>query len=430
MLIRFRVENHRAVSDEQELSLVAAPVSEHAEALVRAERYDFDLLRVAAVFGANASGKSTLFEALAFMRSAVVDSQARWKPDAGVPRAPFALDPSRATEPSRFAVDLLLSGVRYEYGFAADSGRVLEEWLYAYPKGRRQEWFTRDAAREEEFRFSRLFPGENRLISTVTRQNSLFLSAAAQNNHEGLRELYAWFSQGLAISRAESRSSVDPVLVEMCRHEVLRKSILSILEAADLGIVAIDLYEEDGVAAFGRMIRVFQGEPLTQDPGALRQDPVDPGFTRVRFQHRTRSGAGVALPFEHESSGTKAMFALGGAVVVALASGRTLVVDELDRSLHPHLACKVVKLFNDPSTNPRGAQLIFNTHDTNLLDTSILRRDQIWFTEKDDDGATHLFPLTDFRARKYENIERGYLQGRYGAVPSVRTPDLLRKAAG
>ena len=116
-------------------------------------------------------------------------------------------------------------------------------------------------------------------------------------------------------------------------------------------------------------------------------------------------------------------------MVDVLATGGTLVVDELDRSLHPHLAIEIVNIFNDPTTNRNNAQLVFNTHDTNLLDTSILRRDQIWFTEKGDDGATRLFPLTDFRARKYENLERGYLQGRYGAVPSVRSPD-LRKIVG
>lgn len=430
MLIRFRVENHRSIRDEQELSLVASPLSEHPESLVHVERYDLDLLRVAAIYGANASGKSTIFDALAFMRAAVVDSQPLWKPDSGIPRTPFALNSDCEAEPSRFVVDLLLSGVRYEYGFVADSQRVLKEWLYAFPRGRRQEWFTRDATRAEVFQFSRLFPGENRLIGTITRPNSLFLSAAAQNNHASAKELYAWFAEHLALMDVHGVSTAHHLMVKLCQDEALRTPILAILEAADLGIVDIDLYDEDVSTSVGRMLRRYEGERITQDPGTLRQDLGDVGFTRLRFKHRTREGDGVSLPFEHESSGTQAMFVLAGAITLALLSGRTLFVDELDRSLHPHLAGKIVTLFNDPRTNPKGAQLIFNTHDTNLLDTSILRRDQIWFTEKGDDGATRLFPLTDFRARKYENIERGYLQGRYGAVPTIRTPDLRRAVGG
>jgi len=136
------------------------------------------------------------------------------------------------------------------------------------------------------------------------------------------------------------------------------------------------------------------------------------------------------MPFDQESEGTKTLFSLAGPILVALHGGGVLVVDELDRSLHTQLAKRIVTMFNDPATNPNNAQLVFNTHDTNLLDTDVLRRDQIWFTEKGSDGATRLFPLTDFRARKYENLERGYLQGRYGAVPSISTPDLRRAAAG
>jgi AAA15 family ATPase/GTPase len=135
---------------------------------------------------------------------------------------------------------------------------------------------------------------------------------------------------------------------------------------------------------------------------------------------------GIQFAFEQESEGTRTLFYVAGLVALALGSGLTLLIDELDRSLHPELSRVVVAMFNRPETNPQNAQLIFNTHDTNLLDGELLRRDQIWFTEKGDDGATRLFPLTDFRARKSENIQRGYLQGRYGAVPSVRRPDLQR----
>jgi AAA15 family ATPase/GTPase len=419
VLVRFKVENFRSIKEEQELSLVASALSEHSETLVRAEAYDFELLRSAAVYGANASGKSTLFDALAFMQSAVTDSQALWKPDGGIPRTPFALDPTLATEPSIFAVDLLLDGIRYEYGFVADSERVREEWLYAYPRGRRQEWFTRDASRGGEFVFSRLLSGENRTISALTRPNSLFLSAAAQNNHEMLSPVHNWFSQHLLVSENRLRGALAVRVSERCRDADYRSRVYSLLKAADLGISGLELVEDDPAAStLSRFVQTFFA-PFGSGDG------ID-----VRLLHRAEGGADVALPFSEESAGTRTLFALAGAVVETLSTGGTLVVDELDRSLHPHLEMNIVRMFNDPATNAGNAQLVFNTHDTNLLDTDVLRRDQIWFTEKGDDGATRLFPLTDFRARKYENLQRGYLQGRYGAVPSVSTPDLRRAATG
>jgi AAA15 family ATPase/GTPase len=419
VLVRFRVENFRSIKDEQELSLVASALSEHPETLVRAEAYDFDLLRSAAVYGANASGKSTLFDALAFMQSAVTDSQAVWKPEVGVPRTPFALDPALANEPSMFVVDLLLDGIRYEYGFVADSEFVREEWLYAYPRGRRQEWFTRDASRDGEFVFSRLLAGENRTISSLTRPNSLFLSAAAQNNHEMLSPVHTWFSQQLLVSENQPRDALGIRVGDRCRDSDYRAKVYSLLKAADLGITGLELVEDDPVAS-----------PLSAAAVKLLALFRIGDAVNVRLLHRAGGGASVALPLSEESAGTRTLFALAGAVVETLSSGGTLVVDELDRSLHPHLAMNIVRMFNDPATNAGNAQLVFNTHDTNLLDTDVLRRDQIWFTEKGDDGATRLFPLTDFRARKYENLERGYLQGRYGAVPSVSTPDLRLATAG
>jgi hypothetical protein len=416
VLVRFRTENFRSIRDEQELSLVASALTEHPGSVVPVAQYELGLLRAAGIYGPNASGKSTVFHALAFMKSAVMDSQGFWKPLDGVPLTPFALDPAFAAKPTLFAVDLLLEGVRYEYGFVADSSRVVEEWLYAYPRGRRQEWFTRDAGRDEEFVFSRLLSGENRTISSLTRPNSLFLSAAAQNNHEMLLPVHGWFAEQLLVDEDRRRGTLAVRVSQRCRDPEYRAAVYSLLKAADLGISGLELVEDDPTAS-----------AVTRRAGALFALLGSGDVTDIRLLHRAGSGADVALPFSEESAGTRTLFALAGGVVEALASGGTLVVDELDRSLHPHLAAHLVRIFNDPASNPENAQLVFNTHDTNLLDADILRRDQVWFTEKGDDGATRLFPLTDFRARKTENLERGYLQGRYGAVPSVEPPAAARR---
>jgi hypothetical protein len=422
MLIRFRVENFLSIREEQELSLVASALSEHPETLVSAGS-GLELLRAAAVYGPNASGKSALFHALSFMRNAVIESHRNWNPTGGVPRTSFALDQKSAYEPSLFAVDVLVRGVRYEYGFTADFFRVHEEWLYAYPRGRKQEWFTRDASRDVEFAFSRSLPGENRAIAALTRPNSLFLSAAAQNNHEQLKSIYHWFVQGLWIVGDSTRSYFESYAIELCRHEADRESLLASLASADLGITDIE-FRESGPAPETQTGPEFSGVSSAADPFNVFFQPP-----HVRLWHSTGgSGASVSLPFEQESRGTRTLFGLLGILIWCLNSGGTLVVDELDQSLHSHLARQIVARFLSPHTNPRAAQLIFNTHDTNLLGEDLLRRDQVWFTEKTSDGATRLFPLTDFRARKYENLERGYLQGRYGAVPSL--PDGFDAAVG
>lgn len=425
MLLRFRVANFKSIKDEQEFSLVASSLSEHAETVVNVERYDLGVLRSAAIYGPNASGKSTLMTAIDFAKSAVTDSQRTWVPDGGIPRVAFALDPVSANSSSRFVFDLLLDDVRFEYGFVVDSSRVLEEWLFAYPKGRRQEWFTRDATRSQEFVFSRLLSGENRVISGFTRPNSLFLSAAAQNNHPMLRPIYRWFGS-LWIVDSRTRQGMELAVSQFCLQESWKNSILEMLRAADLGIVDVEIIEED-LQTFASRFNLSVDDPKLH--GVLPTPPRAAGGVQLR--HRTEvTDIDVALPFDQESEGTKTLFSLAGLIVVILENGGVLFVDELDRSLHPHLALQIVSWFNSASTNPRDAQLIFNTHDTNLLDTDILRRDQIWFTEKGNDGATRLFPLTDFRARKHENLERGYLQGRYGAVPSISTPDLRLLATG
>lgn len=414
MLIRFRTQNYRSIRDEQEISLVASAISEHPEAVVQVERYDMELLRGAAVYGPNASGKSSLFHALQFMKTAVVDSHRSWHPAGGVPRVPFALDHESARDPSLFAVDILVEGVHYEYGFTVDSTRVLEEWLFAFPRGRKQEWFTRDANRDAEFAFSRALSGENRAISAFTRRNSLFLSAAAQNNHEVLAPLYRWFAEKLWIVDDDTRGEFENYTVERCRDPGFRDSLFALLQSADLGLTSIEFREEE------RTHQPPQDLPFASDPALVEAVGWWSGGPRVQFRHSTGDFfSDYALPYEQESRGTRTLFSLLGIVNWAVESGSALAVDELDQSLHPHLARAVVEMFNRPESNPNGAQLLFNTHDTNLLSGDLLRRDQVWFTEKGHDGATRLFPLTDFHARKQENLERGYLQGRYGAVPAV-----------
>lgn len=414
MLIWFRIANHRSIRDEQVLSLEAGNVDGSGD---RVREVDGTrLLPSVAIYGPNASGKSNVLAGLAFMRDAVVRSHRFYAPEGGVPRQPFAWG-AKATEVSLFEIAFKVGNIRYEYGFCADGQRFTEEWLYVYPSARKQTWFERDG---DEFKFGEHLHGENRTIEKLTRANSLFLSAAAQNRHAQLSQVFRQFvtirTHNLRIPTSErSRSASErsrsayvlsgrqkfalwwtgrlataPGQQLSSKNEVKRAQFRDLLRAADFGIVDVEV-------------------------------PADPAVGhRVMVKHRGGSDD-TWLPLQEESHGTQQVFELAPAALDALASGSTLLVDELEASLHPLLSLKLVEAFNDPRQNPRNAQLLFTTHDTSLLGSLLgsepLRRDQVWLTEKDGEGVTRVYPLTDFRPRKEENLERGYLQGRYGAIP-------------
>lgn len=432
MLIRFRARNFRSLKEEQELSLVASSLKDSPEAVTKVDGLDLGLVRVAAIYGANASGKSNVIKALAYMSSAVQSSQREWAPEGPIPREPFLLDPRSRLDPSTFEVDLLLDGVRFHYGFSLNDREVLDEWLDAYPTGskpvRKQMWFKRDG---KKFTFGNKMGGDNSAIERLTRPNSLFLSAAAQNNHESLLPVYKWFAEHFTYV-LKDRGPLARETAEMCKDKTLKSSLLNLLRIADLGVVGlgvreVDLFswsseagEEEAGNAEDELVQVMNN--LFQ---VLKKRHVPEKAHIVDLIHKGVAQEGVTLREYNESAGTLAFFGLLGPVLRATNSGGTVCVDELDASLHPLLALEVVRLFNDPKLNPRGAQIIFTTHDTNILDRASLRRDQIWFTEKDAEGGTHLYPLTDFKPRKNENLERGYLQGRYGAVPFIGSPGFL-----
>jgi hypothetical protein len=408
MLLRFAASNYRSLREEQELSLVASSLAGNVSGVTRLEGFKLEVLRVAAIYGANASGKTNVLRALHFMSSAVANSQTSWKPEQRISRHAFRLDENSVEAPSQFEADLLIDGERFQYGFSLDSRRVLEEWLFAFPAGRRQMWFRRAA---DKFTFGKKLTGENRVIERVTRPNSLFLSAAAQNNHEQLTPVYRWFSTQVEFVTGE-RTLLRYDTLAMCENPETKKRIERALVAADLGLLGFETTERPLDERSQKLMTAIRD--MIPDNA---QTTIPEKLPEIQFLHRCEHGAPVSLGLTAESEGTVAFFGLLGPAFAALDRGGTLCVDELDSSLHPLLALELIRLFNNDGRNKRGAQLIFNTHDTNLLDPSVLRRDQVWFTEKDTCGSTHLYALTDFKPRSAENLQRGYLQGRYGAIP-------------
>ncbi|QDU97817.1 AAA family ATPase [Lignipirellula cremea] len=398
MLIEFRVENYRSLRDEQAITFEASNVGDANDPRPRkVPGHDTALLPAVVLYGANASGKSNVLYAMAFMRDTVQASQRFWEPEGGIPRSAFAWGDS-AQSPSMLEATFLVDETKYVYGFVVDDEVVKEEWLYSWPKNRKQVWLERDGM---QFKFGEHLKGPNGSVKEVTRVNSLYLSAAAQQGHEQLTPIYAWFrgvspwNVGGRIPNASRRFEIPRGLnLAVKQSDRSLERIQALLSAADFGIVGI------------------RQEKFGLDTSRH--------FSRFMLQHRSNN-EDAWLPLEDESDGTKTLFNLSPYLFDALDTGSLLLVDELESSLHPLLALAIVKMFNSPESNPLNAQLLFTTHDTNLLSPVVgeppFRRDQIWFTEKDDNGASNLYPLTDFKPRNSENIERGYLQGRYGAIP-------------
>ncbi|MDI5962738.1 ATP-binding protein [Streptomyces sp. SL13] len=410
MLLNFRVANHRSIREEQELQL--HPVYDAD----RPSGTNWEAVPVAGVFGANAAGKSNLIDALMFMARMVVGSHRDAEPDGGVPRRPFRLDEEAGGDPSWYVVDLLLDGVRYTYGFSIDDDRVLDEWLYCYPHGRRRKIFQRmpDEVEPGDSQSER----ELRLVESITEPNVLFMSVAARSKQAAFRPVYDWFVRGLQFRRLASgqrRNALEAL--RLLEAPESHPGFMELLRSADLGI------EEVGTQRVPVDAGDAQGTRYA--PEALFALPEDRGrreMIQPWIGHRGRSGV-VRMELKDQSAGTRALLEQAPRFLSVLREGGTFVVDEIDSSLHPLLTARLIGLFQSAETNPRRAQLVFTTHDASLLGRidgeDILKRDQVWFVEKNQYGETELFSLAEFKPRQEENRERRYLGGSYGGVPFI-----------
>jgi energy-coupling factor transporter ATP-binding protein EcfA2 len=414
MLLKFRVANYRSIRDERELSFVASELNEGTarEAEVRPTG-SVRVLPVIGLYGQNASGKSNVLGALAQLgrlATGVVRRDVDVEPGI-LGWDPFVLDPHAARQPTRLEAEFLVEGVRYGYGLALTDITVTAEWLHAYPQGRRQVWFERDPTSPDLFRFPDNHLGSTQaVLAELARPDRPFLSLGDKVRHPKLSPIARWFErisvpnrQGWA--RAGLGERLVPLL-EGARGE----SVVDMLRRADHGIEGAEVV----------------------DVGPSERD-VALGRTRarreVRLRHRGGGGA-LAFPMRSESAGTIAWLHTLRPLLQVLDHGGVLIVDELDASLHPELAAETIRMFYDRRLNRNGAQLLFSSHDVTMLSTSLgsplLDRDQVWFTEKSEEGTTDLYPLAELKPRKGENIERGYLAGRYGAVPGLSPGELGR----
>jgi hypothetical protein len=431
MLRSFRLTNHQSIRDEHELSLLPAGDKDRA------------VVPVVAIFGSNAAGKSSLISGMKFMQSAVKLSFATWEPEAGVRRTPFRLSPKSLVEPSMFVADIMLDWVPHVYGFTCDDERIITEWLYTYSKRRKKVVFERDAMSVEFGPTNSDVKARNKFIAGMLRPNALFVSAAAQARHPDIAPIYDWFANKVTFLPIAQQVTTSALYKKLALGSPDRDTLIDLIRAADVGIADIRVVDagwRDRAADAEEQANMARAE-MESSSGRRRQELAEQvayyDWLTVLREARSLSlefyhGKELApLSLEHQSLGTQAWLALCLHSREALDKGTALIVDELDASLHPRLTTRLVRLFQSRRTNPRGAQLIFSSHDATLLGTAIgedvLQRDQVWFVDKNSEGASSVYPLSDFHSEPGEDYERRYLGGAYGAVP-ITSELAFRKA--
>ncbi|BDU37931.1 AAA family ATPase [Vibrio nigripulchritudo] len=426
MLIELFVENFRSIRERQQFSLIKSTNDDLRDNFFTPEsQKNTPLLRSAAVYGANAAGKSNFILGLGTMKRIVLSSAKDSQRGERLPVKPFLLSEGTSNAPTEFEVLFISQGVKYQYGFSVTKDRIVDEWLFAYPKGRPQRWFIRafdNDTGEYAWDFSSLFQGKKQVWKDATKSNSLFLSTAVMLNSEQLLPIFDWFKDTLKVAGIGGWGPV--FTAELCEEQETKLEVLKFLKSADLDITDISLEQKKIDESF------FSSDMPKEVKDMLLADLEEREFVDIKTIHKGHEGQSVLFDLEDESDGTRKLFSFAGPWLDSLKNGRVLFIDELHDSLHPTMVKFLINLFNNKKTNPNNAQLVFTTHETSVLDQNVFRRDQIWFCEKQS-GESSLFPLTDFSPRKgAENLEKAYLSGRYGALPLVSNLELLGDTDG
>jgi uncharacterized protein len=409
MLLQFTVENVLSFRDETVLSLLAVPGVEHAPGqVIEVPGLPRPVLRVVALYGANASGKSNLVKA---MQRAALLVLLGTPPGAAIRVSPFKLDPEAERKPCRFEFEIWVDGWRWSYGFACTPARVEAEWLYRDAGGGERKVFERSS---EDHEVSVVF-GEAldldderrqfwKFVAEGTRPSQLFLTEAYQRNVKELDALLSFFRALLGYLR------ITPVV--LAQDADIASFAAEMLRGAGTGVADLEVYDPSKEA------------PKLGDQGLLFA--AEKRSLKIRFLHSI-SGVSEGIPFEEEeeSDGTRRLVDLAPSWFLLEKNAATVVVDELDRSLHTLLSRNLIERFLSADPAASG-QLIFTTHDTNLLDLTLLPHDSIWFVEKGRSGASTLYSLAEFKpeqlAQLGNKIESGYLHGRFGGTPFLSNP--------
>lgn len=413
MLLQFNVENFSSFKNEVILSMKANSDKEHAKSLIpfRHEK----VLPSVAIYGPNASGKTNINKALTSAIMFVRNSNS-FQIDTIINVTPFLLDENSKNKKTRFGFLFVYKGIKYEYSFTVDAHKVYEEFLYVYKTSQPSMIFERTNI--NNYKYTEANKRKLKPIESHNTENKLFLSTATAWNSELTKDAYMWFSQMIDTYDASSLNEMFLPAFENDKSHEIKNFTNQLLKNADINISGFDLE-----------IREKTDKEIPLPPGIFMEDKLKEILMqnakewKLTTHHKVRLGKtekDFELPFHMESKGTQMLFSYAPIFQTALKQGKTIIIDEIDSGLHPVLVQYLIQLFNNPKINTKGAQLIFNTHDINLLDLDLFRRDQIYFVEKDNqNGVSDLYSLDEFAPRKTDNIQKKYLQGRYGAIPCI-----------
>jgi uncharacterized protein len=440
MLIEFVVENFRSFKEETVFSLIATKDESHASHVIHSEGVKpLRVLRAAALYGANASGKSNLINAIAFAREFILKGTRA--SDEVIPFEPYKLSATTSASPSKFEFIFTLDGTLHTYGFKADASRVHEEWLFTKPRKNETRYFERitdeSGKVRVEFGHSLIQKAEQNKsffshLAEGTRPTQLFLNEAVERNVAPLKGIMDWFSKALHIIPADSAHIGLAFLAH--RDQSFSDFLYKLLVAAGTGITGIKTAAE--LLDFDRhlpewpevnrlnILKTLSENPEGEFASISRNKPfgIVSGlngkhmFIKILAQHDTEEGEVASFEWEEESDGTRRLINLAPALFDLSQNEHIFLIDEIDRRLHPLLSRLFVQSFLDGTGK---GQMVFTTHETNLLDLDLLRRDEIWFVEKNKQGMSHLYSLAEFKIREDLKISKGYLNGRFGAIPFI-----------
>ena len=428
MLIEFTVRNYRSFKDDATLSLEATSLTSRDKRVDEGTIFEVNGLRLltgAAIYGANASGKSNLAKAFVFMQSFIRNSSNNSQAGDPINVEPFALHTETRELPAEFEMSFIMDGTQYRYGFAVSPTHVTREWLYTIRERREVRLFTRE---EQDITLSPTFKAEGMGITDKTRDNALFLSVVAQFNGTISKSILQWFQKCQLISGLhdiESFSLTNHTIRSLSKSSH-KTNIVRLIKGLDVDIDDIQLREPQLDMHLhvrsdipDELKALFESFNQFTESDIVKQYPLQrPSTAHAIYNENGEKVDTAVFDMElHESEGTKKLFALATLLLDVLREGQILIIDEFDARLHPNISREIVRLFNTAKTNPHHAQLVFMTHDTHLLDRELLRRDQIWFVEKDRYGASHLYSLAELKVRNDASFERDYITGRYGAIP-------------
>lgn len=420
MLVQFTVENFLSIRDKVYLSLEPSKDSEHPENLIT--KGDYKAVNSVAIYGANASGKSSLFKAITVALIMIRNSNNVQVTDK-LPMTPFKFDFESRNKPTSFEFTFIAKdGRKYIYGFSATTEKVVEEYLYCYNTSKPTLLF--DLNENEKPKFNRAYKVKLEAAYQMNTVNKLFLATATTWNVECTKSPFEWLAE--SIDTFTDVMELGGAAFEKYRTDENRKYIeftKNLLKQADINIssIEVDAKEVVGGSALPFQI-VVQGKIIPPNEGKHYDVEITTGHTVVDENGEKTE---FSLTLQEESIGTQLLFFYGPLLKDAFEKGKTIVLDEIDKSMHPSLVKFIMNLFRDPDVNKNGAQLIVTTHETGILSLEMFRRDQIYFTEKDSkSGVTDLYSLDEFSVRKTENIEKGYLTGRYGAIPFLQAGEI------